>query len=124
MSISGVLTAAVSGLSLASQRVAAAADNIANVSTPGYKASDVHASSVTTRQSAAGGYAAGGVTGILRPSVDVPGFLVSGAAIEASNVDIAQQLVGLIDASAAYKANLEVLKTGDAILKELIDIKA
>lgn len=63
--LNGILQSAVSGLSLNAQRVAASADNIANVSTAGYKRTDVNAGSL----------ARGGVQAQPRLTADVQGLL-------------------------------------------------
>lgn len=74
--VSSILNAAVSGLSLNAQRIGAAADNIVNVSTTGYKRTDIHAQSISTRQSSTA-YASGGVQAIARPLNGVQGLLMS-----------------------------------------------
>ncbi|OEJ69053.1 flagellar hook-basal body complex protein [Magnetovibrio blakemorei] len=74
--VAGILNSAVSGLSLNAQRIAAAADNIANTSTRGYKRTDVQASTLATRQSTTA-YAAGGVQAVSRPLNGVQGLLAS-----------------------------------------------
>lgn len=74
--VAGILNAAVSGLSLSAQRIAAAADNIANTSTNGYKRADIQAKTITTRQSTTA-YAAGGVQAVSRPLNSVQGLLAS-----------------------------------------------
>lgn len=74
--LNGILHSAVSGLSASAQRVAAAADNIANVSTTGYKRSEVSSQTLSTRQSGAA-YSAGGVQTSSRPLADVQGLLAS-----------------------------------------------
>ena len=74
--VSGILNAAISGLSVNAQRIGAAADNIVNVSTTGYKRTGVHAQSIATRQSTTS-YASGGVQAIARPLNGVQGVLAS-----------------------------------------------
>jgi len=74
--VSGILNAAVSGLSLNAQRLGAAADNIVNVSTTGYKRTDIQAQSISTRQSSTA-YASGGVQAIAQPLNGVQGLLTS-----------------------------------------------
>lgn len=74
--VAGILNSAVSGLSLSAQRIASAADNIANTSTRGYKRTDVQASTLATRQGTTA-YAAGGVQAVSRPLNNVQGLLAS-----------------------------------------------
>ncbi|HIP53369.1 MAG TPA: flagellar hook protein FlgE, partial [Chromatiales bacterium] len=50
------------------------------------------------------------------------GLLQSGA-LENSNVDIAEQLVGLITAQRNYQANAQVITTADAITQTIINIR-
>ncbi len=82
--VSGILNAAVSGLSLSAQRIGAAADNIANSSTKGFKRTDIQGSTITTRQTGTA-YASGGVQAVSRPLNNVQGLLASSA----SNTDLA-----------------------------------
>ncbi|MCW8915976.1 MAG: flagellar hook basal-body protein [Magnetovibrio sp.] len=76
---SSILQSAVSGLHLNAQRVGAAADNIANVSTNGYKDTQILARSVTTAQGTSPTYAPGGVQAISRQLADVQGLLAPSA---------------------------------------------
>lgn len=75
MSIGSILSSAVSGLTLDASRVAASADNLANLTTVGYKAKDVQGATLTTRQTSSTAYAAGGVQGHTRAQVDLQGLL-------------------------------------------------
>ncbi len=77
MGISGVTASAVSALTANAARVAAVADNVANVGTVGFKATEVRTTTLVTRQAAGGGFAAGGVQTVARPSVAVQGVLES-----------------------------------------------
>jgi len=82
--ISGILGAAVSGLNVNAQRVGAIADNIVNVSTTGYKRTELHGKTVATRQSTTA-YAPGGVQAVPRSLNDVQGLLSA----RTSNTDLA-----------------------------------
>ena len=77
MTIAGVTASAVSALTANATRVAAVADNVANVGTVGFKATDVRTTTLVTGQGAGGGFAAGGVQTVARPSVAVQGLLES-----------------------------------------------
>ena len=108
MSISSILSTAVSGLLASSARVAASAHNIANVNTDGYKAQDSQ--------------------GRVSPSVSAAQPIGAGTvqveAIEPSNVDVAKEFIDLIAAKATYEANAQVVRTSDEMLRESLDIKA
>ncbi|MBL4613563.1 MAG: flagellar hook-basal body complex protein [Magnetovibrio sp.] len=82
--ISGILGAAVSGLNVNAQRIGAAADNIANANTTGYKRTSIQNRSFSTAQNSTG-YAPGGVLAIARQLSDVQGLL----APSASSTDLA-----------------------------------
>lgn len=72
--ISNIFSSAVSGLQLNAQRVGAAADNIANANTVGYKAVHLEAKTVTTKQSLTA-YAPGGVQSAPRTQASIQGLL-------------------------------------------------
>lgn len=112
MAISGILSAAVSGLRLASSQVAASADNIVNLNSPDFQAREIRSSTIVTRQSVETGHAPGGVRGVLRTRAGN------------GSVDIATELVTLSEAAIAYKASLEVIATSQDLSRELLDIKA
>lgn len=50
------------------------------------------------------------------------GSIVSGA-LEGSNVDLVGEMVGLLESSALFKANLKVVKAKDETLGDLLDLK-
>jgi flagellar hook protein FlgE len=75
MSIGGILSSAVSGLQAGATRVAAAADNVANVQTAGYKSVEVHGRTLVTGQTSTAAYSAGGVQALPRQTVSVQGLL-------------------------------------------------
>lgn len=103
MSLGNALNTAVSGLRAESLRVATAAHNIANVTTP-----DFVPATVATRSLVSGGVA---VTDAL-------------VANEIGGVDIAQETTQLIRARAAYAHGLEVIRTTAAMLGERLDATA
>lgn len=75
--LNGILHSAISGLYVNAQRVASAADNVANISTTGYKRTEVRTKTVTTAQTTQSVYAAGGVQALVRPHTDVQGLLAA-----------------------------------------------
>ncbi len=83
--ISSILSAAISGLSANAGRVGTSANNLANVSTNGFKRTDVSTTSLVTRQSTNNTFSAGGVQTISRQLADVQGLL----AASTSSTDLA-----------------------------------
>jgi flagellar hook protein FlgE len=75
MSLFGAMTAGVSGLAAQSSAMAAIADNITNVSTVGYKGSQVDFQTLVTKQSPGALYASGGVQASAMSGVNVQGLL-------------------------------------------------
>jgi len=61
------------------------------------------------------------------PSIGVAGTggrgTISGASLEQSNVDMAQEFVNLIEAQRAYQANTRIITTTDELYQESINIK-
>ncbi|NQU58279.1 MAG: hypothetical protein HQ513_13665 [Rhodospirillales bacterium] len=108
MSVSSVLSTAISGLASSSARVAASAQNIVNVNTDGYLAKDAQGR-VAAPLLASRAYGAG--------SVQVE-------AIEPSNVNVAKEFIDIIAAKAAYEANAKVIRTTEDMQKDVLDIKA
>ena len=51
------------------------------------------------------------------------GTVISGA-LESSNVDIAEEIVGQIVSKAAFKANASVIRAADELIGSLLDIKS
>jgi flagellar hook protein FlgE len=104
------------GLMAADARIANSAHNVANSNTPGFTASRL-----VTQEGRDGG-----VT--YRPGTTEspsPGYGRDGrsTAPAASDTDLAQETVEQISASAAFKANLSVLKTHDELQRSVLSIK-
>jgi flagellar basal-body rod protein FlgC len=110
------VTAPLSGLLAAQQRLDAAARNVANADTEGYRRS-----SVALTEARGGGVAA------REGRVDAPGPVVEEArggvpvAVEKSNVDLVQELGELALAKPLYRANLKTLEAQDEMLGTLLD---
>jgi flagellar basal-body rod protein FlgC len=128
-----ILNIAVSGLNAASQRLDAAASNIANASdtaplTPQPGQPQPY-QPVDTVQSAAPG---GGTIATYRPvtppsqSVYDPNspFADSNGLVASPNVDLAQQLVQSQIASISYQANAKVIEVDQSINKATLNIFA
>lgn len=105
MSISSVLSVAVSGLNASAQRFNVAANNIVNANSEGYQALRVDAVSQTT----GGGATAGGVRNVIT---------------QGGTVDIATEIVDSIFARISYSANAQVIRTAERTLGQLLDIRA
>lgn len=112
--VNGILQSSISGLIANAQSVAAAANNIANVSTPGYQRTEVVTQTLSTRQSGTA-YTAGGVLASSRQLTD---------AQELSSTDLGTEFVTLISAQSAYSANLKVLAAGEELSQSLLNIRA
>ncbi len=85
MSLYGALYSGVSGLTAQSSAMGAISDNITNVSTVGYKNTNVNFQTLVTQQTSTTFYSAGGVQSRPRQAVDVQGLLQASS----SQTDIA-----------------------------------
>jgi len=113
VSLTGVMSAAVSGLRAESLRVNVSANNIANVNTEGFKPQDVASQTLATQQVSNNSYSSGGVLATVSPT-----------SIEDQGTDLSFEFTKLIQAESSYRHNIETLKTADDMLKELVNIKA
>lgn len=96
--MSSISSIALSGMNAAQQQLNAAANNVANASTPGYRRQEVN------QRAQAGG----GVT------AEIQRANAEGAALEAD-------MVAQLQAKNAYLANLSVFKTADRMAGALLD---
>jgi flagellar hook protein FlgE len=95
MSIAAITGIALSGMQAQQKRVAATANNIANAMTPGYDRKETAFSSA----------ASGGVSATVSPSGDpVPDG--------GSNVDLASEMLSLIQGEIGFQANAAAFETG------------
>jgi len=85
MTLFGALSSGVSGLTAQSSAIGAISDNITNVSTVGYKNTQVDFQTLVTKQTSATFFSAGGVQSKPRQDTGVQGLLASSA----SSTDIA-----------------------------------
>ncbi len=97
MSINSVMAVAQSGLAFESRRMDTSANNVANVSTEGFRASRV--------------------TGVTQEGGGVR------AEVQATNAgtNLVDETVTQVTAAASYKANAAVLKTADEMTGALLD---
>ena len=109
MSISSILSTAVSGLLASSEKVHESAHNIANVNTDGYLAEDRERPQVAPPLNAA---------------LPVGASTVQIQQIEPSNVNLGKEFIDMMAAKAAYEANIEVIETAEEMVKSALDIEA
>ena len=61
------------------------------------------------------------------PLVSTPGSgslgVIQSAAVEDSNVDLTGELVSMITAQRVYQANAQTIKTQDAVLQTLVNLR-
>lgn len=113
MAIEDAISAAVSGLRANAERVQVAADNIVNVSTPGYAPSEVVTTSVVTRDASSFAGTGGGV----RTHI-VPGNPMPPALQDVETVDLGLELTRLNEAHTAYNLAADLIRTSEEMLRE------
>ena len=111
MSITGTLSAAISGLNADSVRVNVAAHNIATARTADYQPLQVTAKTLTTQQNTTTDYASGGV-------------LVSVSPTLGEGVNMVREITNMMQAHVSYKANASLIRHVEDMAKTVIDIKA
>jgi flagellar basal body rod protein FlgB len=99
-------------MSLASKRLAQSAQNVANVSTPGYEPESV----VAVDQ------AGGGVTSAL--GAPAPTFERGRDEVLGSGTDMISETAEQLGASQQFKASIALLKTDQDMTQSLLDLKA
>ena len=111
-----VMDSSLSALSAYSVKMRVTANNVANVNTDGFKKSR------TTMQEGTWGGVAPDVD-----RVDTPGMpkqIVEDGVIrdvEASNVDLAEEITDTLSTQTAYQANLKAVEATDEMLGNLLD---
>jgi flagellar hook-associated protein FlgK len=105
--MSSLSSIAQSGMQAAQARLTASASNVANQSTPGYKAVEVQ-----TQSSASS------------PSRPTNGVVVSFSRAATEGVSLEKEAVEQMSAKSTYTANLQVLKTSDQMMGSLLNAKA
>ena len=125
------LSIALSGLMAQDQRLSATAGNIANVTTTGSlptpqtPASTVYKPLNVSYTALTGGGVSSSVTqdqNAYSPVYDPSSPYANTQGLIASpNVDLNQEIVNLIEAKAVFKANVDVIKTQDKMLGDLIN---
>jgi flagellar hook protein FlgE len=115
--ISAVHTA-LSGLTAFAKQIDVVAHNVANVNTDGFKKSE--AAFVEAQ--------GGGVLPVVQKDNSAGPTVLKNTAqgpaqVELSNVDLGEETVSQIIAQRGFEANLRTLKTADAMLGTLLDIR-
>ena len=112
--INGIFTS-LSGMLNAIRRTNITANNIANVATPGFKASRADNAELE-----GGGVRIGSIT---RDDSPGPPLLdpAPGGPVEGSNVDFTTESINLILNKRQFEANLNALRAQDQALGELLD---
>ncbi|MDK2745134.1 MAG: flagellar biosynthesis protein FlgC [Nitrospira sp.] len=115
--ISAIHTA-LSGLTAFGKQIEVVAHNVANVNTDGFKRSKTEFVEVPT----------GGVLPVVEKDHSAGPTVLrdtgsSPAMVELSNVDLGEETVQQILAQRSFEANLHTLKTGDALLGSILDLR-
>jgi flagellar hook protein FlgE len=114
MSINSAFGISLSGLDFAQRSLAVSANNVANVNTPGFKASEAVGTAL----------AGGGVSTAVRPTRAAPDEIgnLDGSYTIGSNTDLVHELVSRSVAVAAYRANLSAIRSEDQMTRTLLRI--
>ena len=107
-----------SGLGAYAKQIEVSANNVANVNTDGFKKSRTELVALET----------GGVIPVVRKDNSAGPTVVRDRGygltpVELSNVDLGEETVVQIIAQRGFEANLQTIKTVDALLGSLLDIK-
>ncbi len=118
MGLSSVMQTALSGMAAAELTLGVVANNLANANTPGFKASSA-ASATQTPRTAGHGAAPSGSSGGSNPVQIGSGVRVAAVS---TNTDLGQSLIDLSQASILFRANVEVLATGEGMYEQLTNL--
>jgi len=110
---------ALSGLQAFSAKVTANGNNIANISTEGFKGSRVHL------EQAVSGSVSTNVEQLATPAHSVYEATTNGyELVELSNVDMAEEIPDMILNEIYYKANLRTIQATNEMFGSLLSLKA
>jgi flagellar basal body rod protein FlgG len=113
----GAMDASISGVKAFQKKIEVSGNNIANVNTDTFK-----------RQEALLSEGAHGGVRVTIDQVDEPGYpketVADGEVVEteSSNVDLVDELTGLVPSQTGYDANLKTIRASDEMLGALLDI--
>ena len=110
MALQAILTTANSALLANASRVAAIADNVANVNTAGFKPKEVRTITLATEQTSRTNFTPGGVQTVVTE--------------ENGPVELVSEFTRLIQSEAAFSASVKLIETSEELQRELLDIKA
>ena len=113
----GAIQSALSGLTAFSTQVAVTADNVANVTTDGFKKSRTELIAVES----------GGVRSAIQKDETAGPTILNNtgygpAQLELSNVDLGEEAVNRIIGQRGFEANIQTIKTADEMLGTILDI--
>jgi len=114
----GAIQSALSGLTAFSTQVAVTADNVANVTTDGFKKSRTELIAVES----------GGVRSAIQKDETAGPTILNHTGygpiqLELSNVDLAEEAVNQIIGQRGFEANIQTVKTADEMLGTILDIR-
>ncbi len=124
--MSSVMNIALSGVRASALRASVSANNIANSQSIPTRADGVSQVFMPTDVVQVPDQS-GGTIAYTQPSDKSPVNLfdpTSGRAIQAPNIDLAEELVKVQQASVNYTANLKVINTAASLLGKLVDFSA
>lgn len=125
MALVGIMQIGMSGMKAQTNRLAAAADNVANAGTPGHQRVSIQTTSMVLPNTP-GHHIPGGVkTNIFQALPQQEGVAENGEpqVLGNSNVDLATEMTDAMEAEHLYAANAQVLHTGSKLLGLLLDLK-
>jgi len=114
----GAIQSALSGLTAFSTQVAVTADNVANVTTDGFKKSRTELIAVES----------GGVRSAIQKDETAGPTILNNtgygpAQLELSNVDLAEETINQIIGQRGFEATIQTIKIADEMLGTILDIK-
>lgn len=119
---------AITGLDAAAKKIAASASNVANLQTTGSlsdKKAAPYTPLTTTQTTGNTGEVTAGFTPKTNPFVPAydpsSPYADENGYIGVPNINLAEEAVNLTLAKHSYKANLEVIKTSESMMDELLD---
>jgi len=114
--MTAVLNTALSALDAYGKKLDVAANNIANLNSDGFKKSRA----IFEEADPSGVIVS--ISKVNTPGAPIPAEDGAGKPRESSNVDLAEEIVGLKTTKHGYQANLKVVKAEDEMLGSLFDI--
>ena len=123
MSVNGLNTS-LSGLDANQFRIGVSANNVANVNTDGFKASEVQTTDAAYVNDIGQGTRVAATYAPNRPGPVALDATAPGGTREQSNTDMVREMTNQMSAQNAYGANIAMARTVDAANQTLMDIKS